>query len=167
MLLSLKSVMNTLRAPSPPFVALTALHFRAARRRIAGRCCKLLELKADADADADAGPANPVATVTCGFETTNGFGIEGRSITVEYDLFYIVNLYVLNSGQKLERLDERLDGWNKDLLSHVRRLETRKPVVMVGDLNVAHLDADIWNAEVGHGNFDIIPSPPKQSEVDL
>ena len=42
MLLSLKSVMNTLRAPSPPFVALTALHFRAARRRIAGRCCKLL-----------------------------------------------------------------------------------------------------------------------------
>ena len=52
MLLSLKSVMNTLRAPSPPFVALTALHFRAARRRIAGRCCKLLELKADADADA-------------------------------------------------------------------------------------------------------------------
>lgn len=52
MLLSLKSVMNTLRAPSPPFVALTALHFRAARRRIAGRCCKLLELKADADANA-------------------------------------------------------------------------------------------------------------------
>ena len=60
MLLSLKSVMNTLRAPSPPFVALTALHFRAAKRRIAGRCCKLLELKADADADAPA-PATPGA----------------------------------------------------------------------------------------------------------
>jgi ubiquitin-protein ligase len=80
MLLSLKSVMNTLRAPSPPFVALTALHFRAARRRIAGRCCKLLELKADADADADAPtPGAAAAGAAAGAAAASEGGEAGKA----------------------------------------------------------------------------------------
>ena len=76
MLLSLKSVMNTLRAPSPPFVALTALHFRAARRRIAGRCCKLLELKANAAADA---PAPATAGVAADAAAASEGGEAGKA----------------------------------------------------------------------------------------
>ena len=51
-------------------------------------------------------------------------------------------LLLLLSGIKLERLDYRINEWNKDLLAYVKKLEERKPVVVTGDLNVAHLDED-------------------------
>ena len=90
MLLSLKSVMNTLRAPSPPFVALTALHFRAARRRIAGRCCKLLELKADADADADA-PTPGAAAASEGGEAGKAAAAAAGVVVAEAGLEGVLN----------------------------------------------------------------------------
>jgi len=80
---------------------------------------------------------------------TYGIGIEdhdgeGRVITTEFDRYFLVNTYIPNAGQKLERLDYR-QQWNKDFLAYLKKLEQTKPVVWCGDLNVAHLDIDIAN----------------------
>lgn len=80
---------------------------------------------------------------------TYGIGIaehdgEGRVITTEFDRFYLVNTYIPNAGQKLERLGYRQE-WNKDFLAYLKNLEQTKPVVWCGDLNVAHHDIDIAN----------------------
>lgn len=53
---------------------------------------------------------------------------EGRLITVEYEDIYLVNTYVPNSGQKLERLDYRTTEWDVDLLNYLKTLEATKPV---------------------------------------
>jgi len=70
---------------------------------------------------------------------------EGRLITVEYEDLYLINTYVPNSGQKLERLDYRTKEWDVDLLKYMKKLEETKPVVWTGDLNVAVLDIDVHN----------------------
>eukprot|EP01134_Creolimax_fragrantissima_P000753 CFRG0753T1 len=79
-----------------------------------------------------------------------GASDEGRVITVEYPHFYLVGVYVPNSGQNLDRLDYRIDGWNAKLAEYLRELKTKKPVVLGGDLNVAHLDLDIYNHDAKH-----------------
>eukprot|EP00656_Telonema_subtile_P001529 TRINITY_DN10673_c0_g1_i2.p1 TRINITY_DN10673_c0_g1~~TRINITY_DN10673_c0_g1_i2.p1 ORF type:complete len:514 (+),score=104.15 TRINITY_DN10673_c0_g1_i2:221-1762(+) len=76
---------------------------------------------------------------------------EGRAITVELDNFFLVNLYVINSGSGvLVRLPDRIEKWDPRLREYVRELEQRKPVVVTGDLNVAHRDEDIWNVQAPH-----------------
>lgn len=77
---------------------------------------------------------------------------EGRIITVEYPHFILTNLYVPNSGQKLERLSYRTENWDKDLLNYMKQKEvtTKKPVVWLGDLNVAHKSKDVWNDGAKH-----------------
>lgn len=75
---------------------------------------------------------------------------EGRVLTLEYESFYVVMAYVPNSGQDLKRLDYRIREWERDMRAHLSRLESKKPVVYVGDLNVAHLDSDIWNVGAPH-----------------
>lgn len=92
---------------------------------------------------------------TAPIKVTTGLGKaahdgQGRLITVEYDTFYVVMAYVPNAGEKLVRLDYRINEWEKDLLAHLKELEKTKPVVYGGDLNVAHLDGDIWNLEAKH-----------------
>ncbi len=69
---------------------------------------------------------------------------EGRVITAEYEQFFLVNVYVPNSKRGLLRLDYR-EGWDKDLLAHLKHLEKKKPVIMCGDLNVAHQAIDLKN----------------------
>lgn len=69
---------------------------------------------------------------------------EGRIICAEYDDFYLVNVYVPNSGQKLERLDYR-KGWDADFKNYLKNLEKTKPVILCGDLNVAHRPMDLKN----------------------
>lgn len=71
---------------------------------------------------------------------------EGRLITIEYDDFYLVNAYVPNSKKELERLDYRMT-WEDDMLTYLKKLETKKPVILCGDLNVAHTEMDIKNAK--------------------
>jgi exodeoxyribonuclease III len=71
---------------------------------------------------------------------------EGRVITLEFDSFYLVNVYVPNSGQELKRLDYRKD-WDEKLLDYIRKLDTQKPVVFTGDLNVAHEPIDLARPE--------------------
>jgi exodeoxyribonuclease III len=77
---------------------------------------------------------------------------EGRTITAEFPLFYLTNVYVPNSGQKLERLGYRTGSWDADFLAKMRRLgeEGGKPVIWLGDLNVAHGAKDTWNEGAKH-----------------
>jgi exodeoxyribonuclease-3 len=67
---------------------------------------------------------------------------EGRVVTLEYETFYLVNTYVPNSGQELKRLDYRKD-WDRHLLEYLKGLDAQKPVILTGDLNVAHERIDL------------------------
>jgi exodeoxyribonuclease-3 len=69
---------------------------------------------------------------------------EGRIVCAEYDSFYLVNVYVPNSGQKLERLGYR-EKWDRDFLTYLKNLEKKKPVIVCGDFNVAHRPIDLKN----------------------
>ena len=87
---------------------------------------------------------------------TYGLGIdlhdhEGRIITAEYDSFYLVTAYVPNSQDGLRRLDYR-QQWDKDLRAYLKELETKKPVVLCGDLNVAHREIDLKNPKTNRKN---------------
>lgn len=68
---------------------------------------------------------------------------EGRIITAEYSKFYLVCVYVPNAGRKLVNLDRRL-RWNKLFDAHITALRAKKPVVICGDMNVAHEEIGKW-----------------------
>ncbi len=74
---------------------------------------------------------------------------EGRVITLEYDSFYLVNVYAPNSQRELARLDYRMQ-WEEDFLNYVVKLDSVKPVIICGDLNVAHNEIDIKNPKTNH-----------------
>ena len=76
---------------------------------------------------------------------------EGRVITLEMDDFYLVTVYVPNSQDGLRRLDYRM-RWENDFLAYVKRLDGRKPVVICGDLNVAHEEIDLKNPKTNRRN---------------
>ncbi|GAA4946213.1 exodeoxyribonuclease III [Algibacter agarivorans] len=85
---------------------------------------------------------------------TNDMGIdqhdhEGRVICAEYPNFYLVNVYVPNSGQQLERLDYR-KKWDTDFLNYLKNLEEIKPVIIAGDFNVAHQPIDLKNDKANY-----------------
>ncbi len=69
---------------------------------------------------------------------------EGRILCSEHKDFYLVNVYVPNSGQKLDRLDYR-KNWDAEFLNYLKELEKKKPVVICGDFNVAHRPIDLKN----------------------
>lgn len=69
---------------------------------------------------------------------------EGRVQCAEFEDFYLVNAYVPNSGQGLKRLDYR-EEWDKDFQAYLKNLEKTKPVILCGDLNVAHQAIDLKN----------------------
>lgn len=69
---------------------------------------------------------------------------EGRIQCAEYEQFYLVNVYVPNSGQKLDRLDYR-KTWDAAFLDYLKNLEKQKPVIVCGDFNVAHRPIDLKN----------------------
>ena len=76
---------------------------------------------------------------------------EGRAITLEYPQFYLVNLYVPNSQEGLARLDYRM-CWEDALRAYVCELDTKKPVIICGDLNVAHQEIDLKNSKTNRGS---------------
>lgn len=87
---------------------------------------------------------------------TCGIGIdehdhEGRVITLEYNDFYLVNVYVPNVKRDLSRLGYRM-RWEDAFLAYLKKLELKKPVVACGDFNVAHNEIDIKNAKQNVGN---------------
>ena len=76
---------------------------------------------------------------------------EGRVITLEFDDFYLVTVYTPNSQDELARLSYRM-VWEDDFLAYLKQLETRKPVVFCGDLNVAHREIDLKNPKTNRHN---------------
>ncbi len=81
---------------------------------------------------------------------------EGRIITLEYEDFFLVNVYTPNSQRELARLDYRM-RWEDDFRSYVKELDSKKPVVICGDLNVAHKEIDLKNPKTNVGNAGFTP----------
>ena len=77
--------------------------------------------------------------------------MEGRVITLEYDKFYLVNVYTPNSKDGLARLPYRME-WEDDFRAYLKGLEKTKPVVLCGDLNVAHEEIDLKNPKTNRKN---------------
>ena len=93
---------------------------------------------------------------TAPLAVTTGIGIEehdheGRVLTLEYPGFYLVNCYTPNSQDGLKRLDYRME-WEDALRQYLCELDTIKPVVYCGDLNVAHEEIDLKNPKTNHFN---------------
>lgn len=87
---------------------------------------------------------------------TYGLGIEehdkeGRVITLEFDSFYLVNVYTPNSKDGLARIDYRM-VWEDDFHAYLKGLEAKKPVVVCGDLNVANEEIDLKNPKTNRKN---------------
>lgn len=87
---------------------------------------------------------------------TYGMGIEehdkeGRLITLEFDDFYFITVYVPNSKRELLRLDYRME-WEDAFRDYINRLNEKKPVVFCGDLNVAHCEIDLKNPKTNHNS---------------
>lgn len=87
---------------------------------------------------------------------TNGIGIEehdkeGRVITLEYEDFYMVCCYTPNSKQELARLDYR-QVWEDDFRGYLCELDKKKPLILCGDLNVAHKEIDLKNPKTNRHN---------------
>lgn len=102
---------------------------------------------------------------------TYGLGIEehdheGRVITLEFEDFYFITVYVPNSKQELKRLDYRM-VWEDDFLAYVKKLEETKPVVYCGDLNVAHKEIDLKNPSSNHHNAGFTDEEREKMTVAL
>ena len=94
--------------------------------------------------------------------TESGMGVdkhdgEGRLITLEFDDFYLLNVYVPNSKRDLTRLDYRTKEWDVDFLKYLKNLERKKPVVFCGDLNVAHQEIDLTYPKANVKNHGFTP----------
>ena len=76
---------------------------------------------------------------------------EGRVITLEFEKFYMVNIYTPNSKRELERLDYR-QLWEDEIRAYLLKLKENKSVVMCGDLNVAHTEIDLKNPKTNRKN---------------
>lgn len=76
---------------------------------------------------------------------------EGRVITLEFDDYFVITVYVPNSQDELRRLDYRMQ-WDRDFRAYLKALERQKPVVMCGDLNVAHREIDLKNPKTNRRN---------------
>mgnify|MGYP001038582923 CR=1 FL=1 len=76
---------------------------------------------------------------------------EGRAITLEYEDFFLVNVYVPNSQDGLKRLDYRMQ-WEDDFRAYVQALDAQKPVIICGDMNVAHTEIDLKNPKTNRRN---------------
>ncbi|KZC09563.1 Recombination repair protein 1 [Dufourea novaeangliae] len=79
------------------------------------------------------------------------FDDEGRLIIAEYQKFFFINVYVPNAGQKLVTLPKRLQ-WNKVFKAYIKKLDEKKPVIICGDMNVAHQEIDLKNPKTNTKN---------------
>ena len=85
---------------------------------------------------------------------------EGRVIAAEFDNFFLITVYTPNSGSELKRLEYR-QKWDADFLNYIKKLEERKPIIVCGDLNVAHRDIDLarpkpnYNKSAGYTQAEI------------
>lgn len=80
-----------------------------------------------------------------------GHETEGRAVTLEYEDFYLVCVYTPNSQDSLKRIDYRM-SWEDDLRAYLVELDKEKPVIVCGDMNVAHEEIDLKNPDTNHFN---------------
>jgi len=80
-----------------------------------------------------------------------GLDNEGRTVCLEFEEFYIINNYVPNAQDGLARIDYRLE-WEEKRKKYMKKLDNNKPVIMCGDLNVAHNEIDLKNPGPNRGN---------------
>ena len=80
-----------------------------------------------------------------------GHDTEGRVITLEYEEYYLVCVYTPNSQNELKRIDYRM-SWEDDFRDYLCALDTKKPVIVCGDMNVAHEPIDLKNPDSNHMN---------------
>ncbi len=97
-----------------------------------------------------------VFTKTEPLEVSYGIGVEehdkeGRVITLEYDRFYLVNVYTPNAQRELTRLEYRMQ-WEDAFRAYLNSLKEKKPVIVCGDMNVAHKEIDLKNPKTNQGN---------------
>ena len=97
-----------------------------------------------------------------------GIGIEehdkeGRVITLEFDDFYMVNCYTPNSGRELARLEYRME-WEEAFRGYLKELDSKKPLVVCGDLNVAHKEIDLKNPKSNRKNAGF--TDEERSKID-
>ncbi|XP_046669640.1 DNA-(apurinic or apyrimidinic site) endonuclease isoform X2 [Homalodisca vitripennis] len=84
------------------------------------------------------------------------FDKEGRLITAEYEKFYLVATYVVNAGQGLKTLDRKIE-WNKLFEEYLKNLDAKKPVILTGDMNVAHKEIDLKNPKTNQKSAGFTP----------
>ena len=87
---------------------------------------------------------------------TYGVGVpeldtEGRLITLEYENFYLITCYTPNAQRELARIDHRMT-WDEAFRAHLKKLDEQKPVIVCGDLNVAHQEIDLKNPKSNRNN---------------
>lgn len=92
----------------------------------------------------------PPLGVTYGIGSSAHDG-EGRAITLEFEDFFLVTCYTPNAQRELTRLGYRME-WEDELRAYLRGLDGKKPVILCGDLNVAHQEIDLKNAKSNRGN---------------
>lgn len=90
-------------------------------------------------------------SVSYDLHTPNLHNNEGRAVTLEFERFYLVNIYVPNAQDGLARIDYRMQ-WEDDFRDYVQGLDKQKPVIICGDLNVAHQEIDLKNPKTNRGN---------------
>lgn len=76
---------------------------------------------------------------------------EGRVVTLEFDSFFLVTVYTPNTQDELKRLDYRMQ-WEIDFQAYLKTLDTKKPVIVCGDMNVAHQEIDLKNPKTNRRN---------------
>lgn len=84
------------------------------------------------------------------------FSDDKRVITAEFEKFYVVSVYVVNSGRGLKTLDKRLE-WNETFDTYVKMLDKKKPVIIAGDMNVSHKEIDLANPKPNKKNAGFTP----------
>ncbi len=94
-------------------------------------------------------------------QVTKGIGVaehdrEGRVLTLEFEPFYLVNVYTPNSQRELTRLQYRME-WEQAFLGYLKRLQNAKPVIFCGDLNVAHTELDLANPKTNQKTHGFTP----------
>ena len=96
-------------------------------------------------------PADFARRFTFADELQRDAADEGRVITAEFDRFFVITVYTPNSKDDLSRIPLRFRHWDPAFLAYCKQLEARKPVIMCGDLNVAHTELDLANPKQNRG----------------
>ena len=97
------------------------------------------------------GMGMPAADGSIVYDAENVHNHEGRVITLEYPSFYLITAYVPNSQDGLRRLEYRMQ-WEDAMREYMEALDMKKPVILCGDLNVAHEEIDLKNPKTNHQN---------------